>query len=506
MAAVGLDIITRIIGYSLNPGDFRLVSENLPIRVALLAEANRNMQDDLDPETPVQITSIAQAAEIGGWGSPIYQAAKILFPASGSGLGGIPLWVYPQAAAVSATSKIIQVAAVGTATNNGTHYVVVCGRNNVEGESYAVNIVSGDTAADIHAKIADAISNVLGSPVDATSTDYYAQAETKWDGLTANDTNITMDTKGNALGITYVVTETQDAAGTPDIDDALELFANNWVTHVVNGYGTVDAIMSVLENFNGKPDATNPTGRYSGTIFKPFLAYTGSVAEDPSSITDARKTQLTIKISPAPLSAGLPIEAAANDVLLAALVAQNTPHLDTIGLAYPDMPTPNSIGLMASATERNRMVKKGCSTVDLVDGVYVIQDPVTTYHPVGDSYPQWRYARNIVIDWNVRYGYMIKEALYVLDHVIANDNDVVTATKVVKPKIWKGVLADYAKELVLRGLCVDAAFMIASITVAISTVNADRFGSFFRYKRSGVVRVSDTTAEAGVNVGTLTAA
>jgi hypothetical protein len=110
-----------------------------------------------------------------------------------------------------------------------------------------------------------------------------------------------------------------------------------------------------------------------------------------------------------------------------------------------------------------------------------------------------------VIDWNVRYGYLLKEQINVVDHVIATDNETVTATKIIKPKIWKAIVADYAKELVSRGLNVDAAFMIASITVNLSTTNPDRLSTFFRYKRSGVVRISDTTAEAGFNFGSLSA-
>jgi hypothetical protein len=42
-----------------------------------------------------------------------------------------------------------------------------------------------------------------------------------------------------------------------------------------------------------------------------------------------------------------------------------------------------------------------------------------------------------------------------------------------------------------------------SIEVAISTTNPDRLETFFRYKRSGVARISSTVAEAGFNFGTL---
>jgi phage tail sheath gpL-like len=506
MSAVGSDIITRIVGYALEPGNFAESSPNLPIRIAVLAEANTDMQAGLDVNTPLTITSSAKAAEYAGYGSPLHQIAKILFPLSGSGIGGIPVIWYPQAEAGGSTAKIMQIAATGTATGNGTHFVKLSGRTSVEGVVYAVNIVKDDDAETIHGKIADAINAALAAPCTATDDAYYAELTSKWKGLTAEDITVSMETNDNDLGITYAITDNvQAGSGTPSVAASLQLFENNWNTHVINSYGTVTTVMDALEAYNGKPDPVNPTGRYSPTIFKPFMAYTGSVAEDPSSITSTRLNECTIKISPAPLSKGLPMEAAANDVLLAALVAQNSPHLDVIGQAYPDMPTPDSIGDMASYIERNRIVKAGCSTVDLVGGRYVIQDPVTTYHPLSEVVPQYRYARILVIDWNVRYTYLLNEQVNVLDKVIAGDNDVVTATNVIKPKIWKAILADMAEELVLRGLLVDAPFTVASITCGISTTNPDKLATTFRYKRSGVVRISDTVATAGFNFGTLTA-
>lgn len=507
MSAVGLEIITRIIGYALEPGNFAALSPNLPIRVGILSPANDDMQSDLDPETPIQITSSAGAAIAAGYGSPLHQICKILFPISGGGLGGIPTFWYPQAKAVGATTKTAHVAGVGTATGNGTHYVVISGRKNVEGKYYAVNIIKGDTAAIIHGKISDAVNNVLGSPMSGSDTDYYAELESKWSDLTANGILVKMDTNGNDLGMTYSVSYPQAGSGTPDIQDSLALFANNWVTHVVNAYGTVDAVMTTLEDFNGAPmvGSNPPTGRYAPTVFKPFLAYTGSVLADPSSITDSRKNKLTIKISPAPLSEGLPMEAAANDCLLSALISQNSPHLDTAGMSYPDMPTPEAIGVMSDVYERQRIILKGCATVDLVGGVYQIQDPVTTYHPVDEVVPQYRFVRNIVIDWNSRYTYLLKEQLYVRDHAIAKDDETVNATKVIKPKIWKSICAEMASEMVLRGLWVDAPFMVASLVTGLSTTNPDKLATSYRYKRSGYVRVSDTVATGGFEYGTLTA-
>lgn len=505
MSALSDSIVTRLVGYDLEPGVFNDTAPNLPIAIGILAEANTNMQDSLNTTTPTIITNAAQAAALGGWGSPIYQIAKILFPL----LGGFPVYVYPQIQAMGATSKRIHISVTGTATNNGTHYVKLCGRNSIAGTPYAINIVSGDDAGVIHGKISDAINNALGAPCKGMATDYYAELESQWKGLTANEVNAVIDTNNNALGLTYVVDNTiQAGAATPSIQPALDQFKNTWITHVINSYGLVDVVMDTLEAFNGAPvvGLNPPTGRYLPTVWKPFKAFSGFVTEDPSDITDGRLNNLTIETCPAPLSLGLSMEAAANYCALKAINDQNTPELDICGQAYPDMPTPVDIGLMSDWQERDRMVKKGCSTVTNISGVYVVQDSVTTYHPIGENPPQFRFSRNIIIDWNTRFTYLILEENNVLNKVIAKDTDTVAANiQVIKPKTWKAVLADMADQLVLRGLWVDAPFTVTSTIVQLSTVNPDRLNTSFKYKRSGYTRQADTTATAGFSLGTLTA-
>lgn len=501
--AVGLERVSRILGYKITKGNFSESSQNLPQRVAILAEANTANQSDLDI-AGTEITSALQAGQLYGFGSPIYHIMRILRPSSGGGIGGIVTKVYPQEEAVGATAKVVEVVATGTATGNGTHTIRVSGRTGLEGTFYDINIVNGDGADEIHAKIEDAINNVLASPVSAASTDYEATLTTKWKGLTANDLAVTVDTNDNDLGITYAVTVITAGSGTPSISNALSQFGNDWVTIVVNGYGTHTNTLDTLEDFNGIPDPSNPTGRFASIVFKPFIAITGTVADDPSAITDARLDDVTIALAPAPGSEGFPFEAAANMCVLFARKSQDTPNLDVGGSSYPDMPVPldGDIGSMADYENRDLFVKKGCSTVDYVSGKYQVQDFVTTYHKLGEVPPQFRYCRNLMLDFNVRYGYYLLELINVLDHSISNDNDVVTAQNVVKPKQWKGILNSYADDLTVRGLVADADFMKDSITVEISTVNPDRFETFFRYKRTGCVRVASTTAEAGFNFGT----
>lgn len=502
--AVSEDLISKIVGYKIVKGDFRERNENLPIRIAVLGEANEANQLNLDL-TPKEITSIQQAGDLYGYGSPIYHIIRILKPSVGEGVGSIPVVVYPQAKAVGATAQVFDIVPVGTATKNGTHTLVIAGRKGLEGSRYDISIEKDDTVADITAKIEDAVNSVLGSPVTADSTNLKATLTSKWKGLTASGITVYVDTNNDSLGITYGINDVASGSGTPSITAALDSFGNDWNTFVVNSYGLVNSAMDALENFNGVPDPENPTGRYFGIIWKPFIALTGSVAENPSNITESRKDQVTIAVCPAPLSKGLQFEAAANMAVLFAKQAQDTPHLDVSGRFYPDMPTPTSIGAMANYLNRDKIVKKGCSTVDLVGGRYQVQDFVTTYHKDGENPPQFRYCRNLIIDFNVKYGYYLNELINVVDHAIAADSDTVSAAKVVKPKQWKQIVSEYAESLAKRGLIVEPRFMQDSIVVNISTVNPDRLETSFKYKRSGFARISSTTAAAGFNFGTLNA-
>lgn len=501
--AVGLERVSRIVGYKLTKGNFSEVTPNLPQRIAVLGEANEANQGTLSL-TPTEILSAQQAGELYGYGSPIHQVMRILRPISGDGVGGIPVYAYPQVKAVGAAAKVMTVTPTGTATKSGTHTFVISGRSGVDGIFYDVNIVLGDTAAAIATKAINAINAVLGAPVIATSPSSNVVLTTKWNGLTANDVNVSVDNNGDDLGVTWAVVNTTPGSGTPSVQAALDLFGSAWNTLVVNTYGFVSSVLTTLETFNGIPDPQIPTGRYAGIIMKPFIAITGSTLSDPTSLTDSLSSDVTIALAPAPNSKGLPLEAAANMTLLQARVAQDTPHLDVAGKSYNDMPTPTDIGLMSVYNNRDAFVKKGSSTVDLVAGRYQVQDFVTTYHPLGETPPQFRYVRNLNLDFNVRYAYYLQEQINVVDHAIAADNDVVSlATKVVKPKQWIQVLNKLAEQLAARALIVDTDFMQESIVVEISTVNPDRLETYFKYKRSGFARIASTTAEAGFNFGSI---
>lgn len=511
--AVPSEYISRVIGWETEKADNQTTGTSLPMHIAIFGEANTANQSNLtDPITITRVQSAQQAGQLYGYGSPIEMECRILFPKFGTGLiGGIPVYVYPQAEAVGATNKQLKLTVTGTATANATHTIRVAGRRGLDGAFYHFTIQKDDTATAIAARIEDACNAILNSPMSASAPDESdpnsneVTFTSKWKGLTADDLNIDIDTNGQTAGMSYAVTEVQAATGTPSIAEALSALGNKWVTGIINSYGFQADIIAALEAANGVPkDGVTPgTGRYGSTLMKPFIAFTGSVEADPSSLTDAaaRKTQVTIATCPAPLSEGMPFEAAANMCALWARQAQDKPHTDVAGQYYPDMPTPESIGAMGVYTYRNTMLTKGCSTVDLVNGKYQVQDFATTYHPEGETPPHYRWVRSLVQDWNVKYTVYLNEEMFVQDKVLANDNDTVNVSDVLKPKNWKGRLFTIYDDLTARGIISNPKYSQDGTVVGISTSVPDRFETEFPYIRSAFGRVLSSTAKASFNRG-----
>jgi phage tail sheath gpL-like len=503
--AVGLDRLSAVLGYKLIPGNFAKTSGYLPQRIAILSEVNHANQSGLST-IPVEVTSAAQAAALFGDGSPAHIVMNILRPYSGDGVGGIPTIIYPIAEAAGAAAKVVTITPSGTATANVTHRLVINGRTNINGVGYDVNIVTGDTATVIGGKIQDAINNVFGCPFTgaADSGTGVVTATTNWYGLSANDCTISIDTSAGAAGVSYSIATTTAGSGAPSISSALTSFANQWNTLVIVGCSTADTTaMTALENYNGVPDAYTPTGRWAGLVMKPFVVFVGSTADNPTSFTDARKTQCTRSLAPAPLSKGLPMEAAANMAYMESICAQNTPHLDVTNRFYPDMPLPptGSTPAMLDYNNRDSYVKKGCSTVTISNGKWKIKDVVTTYHPDGEVNPAQRWVRNILLDMNVYYQYRLLEQESVENKMIANDGDAVSVSNVITPNLWKADLGQLFETLTSLGFIADPDFSKASIQVGIGSSNPKRFETFFRYKRTETVGIASTTAQAGFNFG-----
>lgn len=496
--AIGIERRGAVSGYAIQKGFFSENSNFLPQQIIIIGEANTANQATIDLVAR-ELVSAKEAGLIYGFGSPIHQVMRILRPFSGSGVAGIPTIVIPQLSAADATSTTVVWTVTGNVNKNATHFVNINGREVLDLQKYSFNLVIGDTPTIVATKIRDAVNNVLGSPVTATNIAGVLTFVTKWRGLTSREIKIIFNTDGENAGISYALTSTVLGSGGVSLLSALNQFEDNWYTTVINTYGV--SALSDLEAVNGFPDEANPTGRFAGEIFKPFIAYfgsTSSVLANLVAITDnaPRVAQCTNVLCPAPNSDAFPWEAATNMVALVSRIMQDTPQLDVLDLFYPDMPIPSSklIGDMSSYTSRDFLVKKGCSTVVLKNSRYQVKDLVTTYHD-GDT--QYSYPRNLNIDFNVKNGYSILENQRVKGHVIVNDKQVTDAVKAIKPKEWKSLLFSYFDELAENALIEDPQFTKESMLVQKSDTNPDRFETNLSYKRTGYARIQSTTVKAG---------
>lgn len=498
--AVGLELRSKVVGYELLPADFSESTPNLPQSIAIFGQANTDKQTGLT-NAPVRVTSAAEAGEKYGFGSQIHIAMRILRSRNGDTTGGIPTVIYPQVAPGGGAAQVDTITVSGTATEAATHIVYVSGRSNFDGASLEIAIAKDDTATIVGQKIADAINNAQSCPVSASNAAGVVTITTKWVGESAGELNlevVAVDDK--SAGMAYVIAEVTPAAGdsSAEITSSLELFGETWHTIVVNPYPK--SRFGLFEEFNGVPGIKPGTGRYLSTTWKPFVCFSGNTDTDKDTIiTGLDNEEATIAMFTAPGSKGWNVEVAANAAALAARLYQDTPHLDISGLAYPDMPVPRDgdIGDMKDYLNRDFILKGGSSTVIIQNGKYRVVDAATTYSNVTETEPQFRYVRTLMIDFNMRYSYYLNEQLYVVDHVILSDNAAVSVEKTVKPSTWKSVLIGQFNDFASRGMLLDPDFSAESLDVNVGETNPNRFESRFKYKRTGLVRIASTTAEAG---------
>lgn len=499
--AVSSAAVAAVVGWLQGKGFFNTDTPYLPQAIAIIGEGNTANQATMT-NLPTTITSAAQAATNWGYGSPIHMAARILFPQSGAGVG-VPVTVYAQDAAVGSAAKVMTLTTTGTATAAGSVTLVVGGRKTLDGASYQINIAVGDTPTIISDKFRTAVAAATSCPLEGSGTTTFI-GTTKWTGLTANDVTMYVDTEGTTVaGVTFAVVTTTPGTGTPAVTTSLGLIGNKWETLLINTYGLQTTVMDELEAFNGIPDPLNPTGRFAGIIWKPFLALSGTTSDDPTALTSGstRPNNCTIVPCVAPLSQGHPLEAAANVAWLLGQTAQNTPHLDILDQNYPDMPPPitGNVPAMNNYTVRQTYVLAGCSTVDFQNGVYKVKDLITTYRPTGEMPPFYRWVRDMIVYFNLRFSYHLVEQAKLVGKTIASDSAVITVPNVMTPKLWKACVMDWMDSEAGKALITDTEFSKSTITVIINPSNPNRIDTTFSDKITGIVRISATTATTGFN-------
>ncbi len=510
--AIDLAAVARTVGYGLGFKDFSEAGVNLPQRITIYSVIQESFQGAFtDWNLRHTVSNVQEVLNLFGI-CPAYYAMRILKPVNGGGVGSIPIDIFPILETTGAAS-VGTLTITGTADKTVTHTVIFNGRKFIDSQSAQYVVEAGDTATEVAAKLFAAVNAMLSAPVaGAAGGAGEVDFESKWQTLTANEIDLTIDIGTDDADLTYILPTFISGAGAFDLAAALANMGEIWTTGIINTFD--NTLFDVFANFNGVPDPdTGGTGRWNAKVVKPFIACLGTkiaVKATLLALAAGREADLTNCLAVAPNSQGYTFEAAANYLGSFIRVMNNKPHSTVADVYFPDMPFPadGNIGVMADYNTRDDLVKGGISTATFDDALGYRAEDFITFRRLAAQAEQakdWRYCRDIVgIDFNVIYQYRILEETFLVGKTTVNDNDPVDSSvsaDVIKPKDWKALVFDLFETLGLKVLIADVPFAEASLKTGISGVNPKRFETTFNYKRSATVRISSTTAFAGFNFG-----
>jgi phage tail sheath gpL-like len=285
--SVDISAVARVVGIDTQFKDLRAGSvQFLPQHIAILGHGSTPSAGYA--LTPYRITSALQAAQRYGFGSPIHQAARELFPPTGGGVGSIPVTVLPLAEDAAGTAAVGSITPSGAATVTATYWVRVAGV-----ASAPITVVAGDSVATIADKIVAAIDAVLEMPVDAADGATDVDLAVKWKGASGNDITVeVLDVTGEAptTGLTFAIVQPATGATDPDVAPGLALLGSTWITMIVNTLGPSNT--AALEKISVAGEA-----RWGELLRRPFVCFTGNPEPVVGTATTATAARSTYRAS-----------------------------------------------------------------------------------------------------------------------------------------------------------------------------------------------------------------
>ncbi len=383
--AIDANAIARVVGIKPEFVNRRQAGAgSLPQRVAIIGQGSSASTYAL---TPAIVTSAQQVGELVGFGSPLHLAALQVLPPNGDGVGTIPVTIYPLEDDASGAAAAGDITPAGAQTVAASYVVRV---NNIDSAAFTIDV--GDAVADICTAMAAAINAVLEMPVTAAATATEVDVTAKWEGVSSNDLSLSV-VGSTTAGTTFAFTQPTGGLVNPDVDDALNQIGNVWETMVINCMEPTDT--ATLEKIRVVGD-----GRWGATVRKPFVAFTGAATNTVSTVSDGRKTDRVNAFALVDNSTDLPLTIAARQVARIASRANNNPARDYGGMQATGLYAGGAAPLYPA---REALVAAGSSTSTVEDGVVVLSDIITFYHPTGEADPPYRYVVDIVKLQNIIY-------------------------------------------------------------------------------------------------------
>jgi phage tail sheath gpL-like len=399
--------LAAAVGSTVKNVQFAPSANNVPRKILIIGTYDPSITTITD-EVPAQIFSPEDAGDKYGFGFMIHRMAEQVF----LGSNGVETWVVPQSEVGTAAAGEIDFAG-STGVEAGTLWLYIAGI------AVAVTITDAMTVENIADAVVAAITADKKLPVTATKTavTFEVVITAKSEGPWGNDITIRFNIKaGEELptGITAAITDMTSGATNPDIADALDGLGTGddanaeFFTDMVHGYGQETATLDAISTYVGA--GNDFVGLYDKLVGRPFRALTGDIATGSAGLTaltalgDGRKLDRANGVIAAPGSANHPAEIAAQAIGYMAKINNDRAAQHYIGLVLTNIDPGDAADRWTSDYDnRDIAVKAGVSPTKLQNGVLVMQNVVTFYHP--DNVPVdsngYRSMRNISILQNV---------------------------------------------------------------------------------------------------------
>jgi phage tail sheath gpL-like len=457
--------------YKVGLGALTGLSPLLEQKIAVFAEANTDKQTEgaQDGGVLVPITSKEVALKFG-YGSPAHLTSMTLLDELSVGVE-VKYFFVPESGTGTATTTVLT-GTGATVTKTGTLIL------SFNGKLLSIGLVVGDTLAEVMVKIKTAINAEVNLPVlvsTATPT-VNVDIDSKWVGQSSATINVSVYSN-DSEGITFAGVKTP---GTGEVIPTTELakFQNDWYVHLLNclGNGASDAILDAFETANGT--AAAGSGKYASENMTPFIAWTATNEDELSNLTDVTSSRLDYNTNvyiPTPNAQDMIFMNAANELGIFVKKSNGDPKQDILEDVIPSSTPPEDldVGDIIDYDFRDSLIEGGCSTVNFREGNYYANDIITTYRPLGEVDPIFRYVRDNMIIFNIIDQFKKYNARQKNKSIAPN---ALPSARITSPALYKaGILNEIIKPFVNAGYIADFDYAKENLDVGINPSNAGRF-------------------------------
>ena len=381
MASLSSNSIASGVSIQFNNLSSPITDFDFPQRIAVLAQPNTGQVGVIYNERNT-ISNAKQAGDLFGFGSPIHMCAVVLYNNFNS-VGSIPVDVFPIDEVLGSIASTGSIDLVGTQNTTQTYIL------SIASQQIPFTIVAGTSATDAATQIKKLIDNNINLAVTSGIIVLDSIPLTaNWAGETSNDIRIKLD--GTEDGISFVINNMTGGLGTPDVTTALGNFTGRWETLAVTQFS--DSANLTAINARGEE-------LWDPTISMPFYCFYGSVETNPATIiidTELRKNERVLSKFPVPGSNSAEWEIASSIAARVGITAETNPPVPYVNSRIYGVLAGDS-SVQWDFDQRNEIELGGCSTTYLDEmGALKVGDVLTTYHPLGEQNPGYRYVVDVV--------------------------------------------------------------------------------------------------------------